>query len=134
MRGRSLGQRICWRRKWQPTPGFFPGKSHGQRSLASYSPWSCRKCQTGLRVYTATTHLIYNVMLVSGVQQSGSVIHIHVSLLFQILFPLGCYILLSRVVCAISRSLGKCFIPDAIGCLPIIIHIVGSSSQLSISV
>ena len=27
-----------WRRKWQPTPVFFPGKSHGQRSLVGYSP------------------------------------------------------------------------------------------------
>ena len=27
-----------WRRKWQPTPVFLPGKSHGQRSLAGYSP------------------------------------------------------------------------------------------------
>ena len=31
--------------------------------------------------------MINNVMLVSGVQQSDSVIHIHVSILFQILFP-----------------------------------------------
>ena len=30
------------RGKWQPTPGFLPGKSHGQRSLAEYSPWGCR--------------------------------------------------------------------------------------------
>ena len=28
-----------WRRKWQPTPVFLPGESHGQRSLAGYSPW-----------------------------------------------------------------------------------------------
>ena len=28
-----------WRRKWHPTPVFLPGKSHGQRSLAGYSPW-----------------------------------------------------------------------------------------------
>ena len=31
-----------WRRKWQPTPVFLPGKSHGQRrqrSLAAYSSW-----------------------------------------------------------------------------------------------
>ena len=28
-----------WRRKWQPTPVFLPGKSHGQRSLAGCSPW-----------------------------------------------------------------------------------------------
>ena len=31
--------KMSWRRKWQPTPVFFPGKSHGQKSLASYSPW-----------------------------------------------------------------------------------------------
>ena len=31
--------------------------------------------------------MINNIVLVSGVQQSDSVIHIHVSILFQILFP-----------------------------------------------
>ena len=31
--------KIPWRRKWQPTPVFFPGKFHGQRSLVNYSPW-----------------------------------------------------------------------------------------------
>ena len=33
--------RICnneWSRKWQPTPVFLPGESHGQRSLVGYSP------------------------------------------------------------------------------------------------
>ena len=29
-----------WRRKWQPTPVFLSGKSHGQRSLVGYSSWS----------------------------------------------------------------------------------------------
>ena len=29
--------RSPWRRKWQPTPVFLSGKSHGQRSLAGYS-------------------------------------------------------------------------------------------------
>ena len=28
-----------WRRKWQPTPVFLPGKSHGWRSLVGCSPW-----------------------------------------------------------------------------------------------
>ena len=28
-----------WRRKWQPTLVLLPGKSHGRRSLVSYSPW-----------------------------------------------------------------------------------------------
>ena len=27
-----------WRRKWQPTPVFLLGESHGQRSLMGYSP------------------------------------------------------------------------------------------------
>ena len=30
---------IPWRREWQPAPVFFPEESHGQRSLAGYSPW-----------------------------------------------------------------------------------------------
>ena len=30
--------KIPWRRKWQPTPVFLPGKFHGQRSLEGYSP------------------------------------------------------------------------------------------------
>ena len=35
--------KIPWRRKWQPTPVFLPGKSHGQRSLAGYSPCGCKE-------------------------------------------------------------------------------------------
>ena len=31
--------KIPWRRAWQPTPVFLPRESHGQRSLAGYSPW-----------------------------------------------------------------------------------------------
>ena len=31
-------RRLPWRRKWQPTPGFLTGESHGQRGLAGYSP------------------------------------------------------------------------------------------------
>ena len=32
-------RKIPWRRKWQSTPLFLPGKSHGQRSPVSYSLW-----------------------------------------------------------------------------------------------
>ena len=32
-----------WSRKWQPTPVFWPGQSHEQRSLADYSPWGCKE-------------------------------------------------------------------------------------------
>ena len=34
--------KIPWRRAWQPTLVFFPGESHGQRSLEGYSPWGHR--------------------------------------------------------------------------------------------
>ena len=36
---RSLDWEDPLRRAWQPTPIFLSGKSHGQRSLAGYSPW-----------------------------------------------------------------------------------------------
>ena len=39
---------IPWRRKWQPTPLFLPGKSHGQRSLVVYSPWGCKRVKHNL--------------------------------------------------------------------------------------
>ena len=35
--------KIPWRRAWQPTPVFLPGKSQGQMSLAGYSPWGRRE-------------------------------------------------------------------------------------------
>ena len=31
---------------WQPTPVFFPGKSHGRRSLVGYSPWGGKESDT----------------------------------------------------------------------------------------
>ena len=34
------------RRKWQPTPIFLLGKSHGQRSLVGYSPWGHKEPDT----------------------------------------------------------------------------------------
>ena len=55
----SLGREMLWRRKWQSTPLFLLGKSHGQRS---YSPWGCKrvghvlatKQQTAIYPNTAT--------------------------------------------------------------------------------
>ena len=34
----SWSGKIPWRRAWQPTSVFLPEESHGQRSLADYSP------------------------------------------------------------------------------------------------
>ena len=35
-----------WGRKWQPTPVFLPGESHGQRSLVGYSPRGRKELDT----------------------------------------------------------------------------------------
>ena len=32
--------KLLWRRKGQPSPGFFAGESHGQRHLRGYIPES----------------------------------------------------------------------------------------------
>jgi len=39
-------RKIPWRRAWQPTPVLLPEKSHGQRSLVSYSPWGSKEPDT----------------------------------------------------------------------------------------
>ena len=41
-------RKIPWRRKWQPTQVFLPGKSYGHRSLVSYSLWGWKN-QTWIR-------------------------------------------------------------------------------------
>ena len=43
-------RKIPWRRAWQPTPVFLPGKSHAQRSLKGYSPWG-QKSQIHALIY-----------------------------------------------------------------------------------
>ena len=50
--------KIPWRRKWQPTPVFLPGKSHRQRSLAGYSQWGCKESDI-------TMHTRINILFVS---------------------------------------------------------------------
>ena len=39
-------RKIPWRRKWQPTPVFLPGKTHGHSSLAG--PWGCKRVRHDL--------------------------------------------------------------------------------------
>ena len=50
-RVRSLEKEDAWRRKWQPTPVFLPGKFlsgkfHGWRSLVGYSLWGHKESDT----------------------------------------------------------------------------------------
>ena len=42
-------RKVPWRKEQQPTPVFFPGESHGQRSLVGYRPRGCRMGRMRLR-------------------------------------------------------------------------------------
>ena len=48
-------EKVPWRRKWQPTPVFLLAESHGQRSLAGYSPWGCKRVRHDLATKTQQT-------------------------------------------------------------------------------
>jgi len=52
---------IPWKGKWQPTPVFLPGKSHGQRSLAGYSPWGHKESDTTLWLSNNNKYLVANI-------------------------------------------------------------------------
>ena len=51
----SLFTLMHWRRKWQPTPVFLPGKSQGRGSLVGYRLWS--------RTESDTTEVTGNIIL-----------------------------------------------------------------------
>ena len=47
----SLFTFMHWRRKWQPTPAFLPGKSRGQGSLVGCYLWGCTESDTTEATY-----------------------------------------------------------------------------------
>ena len=51
-------RKISWRRKWQATPVFLPGKSHGWRNLGGHSPWGHKEMDM-----TEKLHLHFSVFL-----------------------------------------------------------------------
>ena len=67
-RVQSLDWEDCQRGKWQPTPIFLPEEFHGQRSLAGYSPWSCKELDT--TEWLALTQLTKKEMLICTSDQS----------------------------------------------------------------
>ena len=53
-----------WRRKWQPTPVFLSGKSHGQRNRAGYSQWGHTESDR-----TEQEHLLESMTACAGVKR-----------------------------------------------------------------
>ena len=54
---RSLGGEDPWRRQWQPTPVFLPGKPHGWRSLVGYSSWGHKELGMTERLHFVTLNI-----------------------------------------------------------------------------
>ena len=52
---------IPWSRKWLPTPVFLPGKSHGQRSLAGYSPYARKEVRHSWATEHTHTHPAHSI-------------------------------------------------------------------------
>ena len=61
----GLGRPPC-RRKWQPTPVFLPGKSHGQKNLVGYSSWDCKESDTTERL-TLSPHFLGSLQILTPV-------------------------------------------------------------------
>ena len=47
-----------WRREWLPTPVFWPGEFHGQKSLVGYSPCGHKELVTTEQLHFKTVNLI----------------------------------------------------------------------------
>ena len=47
---------VPWRREWQRTPVFLPGKFHEQRSLMGYIPWGRKESDT-TELYTCIIYV-----------------------------------------------------------------------------
>ena len=62
--------RFPWGRKWQPTPVFLPGESHGQTNLVGYSPQGHKESDTTERLHF---HFRFQLELVQTPQVKGSV-------------------------------------------------------------
>ena len=50
--------KIPRRKEWLPTPVFLPGEFHGWRSLAGYSPWSCKESDTTAQLNHTTKRCV----------------------------------------------------------------------------
>ena len=103
---------IPWRRKWQPIPVFLPGKSHGQRSLASYSLWGLRhniatKWWHGFPNRGFSVAKIYILFL--NASNSGKVPWIETPFIFISIYPSICLSTQSTLHCLLYSFLKSNF-------------------------
>ena len=103
----SLGRKIPWRRKWQPTPVFLPGESHGWRSLVG-KVHRVAESRTRLSDFTFTLLLpergtLKSLSVVVGLSTSCSVLSFYFTYF-------GAYILLSTYTFSNAVYLDELFV------------------------
>ena len=86
----SLGREDPSRRAWQPTPGFLPGESHGQRGLMGFSPWG-HKESDATNTFTFTFRALRVALSLSVVSNSlhhlGSPLLVIAEAIFREMYP-----------------------------------------------
>ena len=68
-------RKIPWRRKWQPTPVFLPGKFHEPRRLVGYSPWGHRESDTTEQLHFHFSRLWFSAKSTHSELLSAAAIH-----------------------------------------------------------
>ena len=99
-----------WKRKWQPTPVFLPGESHGKRSLAGCSPRDCNELDMTKRLMLSLSLSGWLLMLWPGEDFEFSVwswhkqrSRVHITGLLQG----GCALLLLCLLTSLIFNLGQ---------------------------
>ena len=109
--------RIPWRRKRQPTPGFLPGKSHGQRSLSGHSPWGPKRVRHHLAIKQQQRILVGGFLArVSGWWWFGGAALARVRRMLWSQEQQGCHVMVDTCCCAGTVGSGAGLSPQQ-GCL-----------------
>ena len=69
----SLDWKIPWRREQLPTPVFWPGEFHGQRSLEGYRPWGPERHNLATKLPPPPPELLCPVCSPLGLNVKGFV-------------------------------------------------------------
>ena len=96
--------KIHWRREWQPTPVFLPGKFHGQRSLVG--SMGSQRVRYDQVTDTFTWYAAFSNWLISLSHMHLSFLHVFPWLTSSFLFSAGSYSLsVGTAVCFSSHLL-----------------------------
>ena len=100
-----LDWKIPWRRKWQPLPILLPGKSHGQRSLAGYSPWGHKKSDMTEQMAHKMVHLLQLMNLQRLMSLNGHHHHHPKSVVYMRIYSWFCIVYVVVAVQSLSCPL-----------------------------